>query len=276
MEDQMTQPGHFLTALLDTMKRTSGFSSNDAKAVRNLLDLAARRGIKFLGPQAAEVDKSKPLLLSDLRPPYPITVIEGELFDSNGVGALIVARDTGDYVELNFFVHTADAVRDIFSEIGEWIIAPLTCRIPYSDTTAHAAYEMEVKSLLPDRIKADPIEPNLESYRPYLRFYLGVCQILANHNVELTDIKPDAKENRVRRIRGKAPLYTYKTLIIGAPKARQVGRGGGTHASPRSHLRRGFYRTSKTGVRHWVNATMVKGETPGFVHKDYQIQQGAN
>jgi hypothetical protein len=97
---------------------------------------------------------------------------------------------------------------------------------------------------------------------------------LTNHNVTTEDIEPDAKAARSRRIRGKAPLYTYKTLTIGAPKARQVVRGGGTHASPRSHLRRGFYRTSPKGVRHWVNATMVMGETPGFVHKDYQVEGG--
>ncbi len=127
---------------------------------------------------------------------------------------------------------------------------------------------------MPDRMGRAEVENSFETYWPYVYFYTAVCQILTNHNVTTEDIEPDAKAARSRRIRGKAPLYTYKTLTIGAPKARQVVRGGGTHASPRSHLRRGFYRTSPKGVRHWVNATMVMGETPGFVHKDYQVEGG--
>jgi hypothetical protein len=146
------------------------------------------------------------------------------------------------------------------------------CRIPYSDASAHDPYDMDVKIILKEAMKEQDL--SMDSYKPAIRFYAAVCQILANHNVETSDVEPDAKAARSRRIRGKAPLFTYKTLIIGAPKKRQVVRGGGTHASPRSHLRRGFYRTSPKGVRHWVQACMVKGETPGFVHKDYQVEGG--
>jgi len=103
--------------------------------------------------------------------------------------------------------------------------------------------------------------------------YERLCAVLANNEVETTDVPPDDKANRLRRISGYAPLYAYKTLTIGAPKKRQAVRGGGTHASPRSHLRRGYYRTSRNGVRHWVQACMVMGETPGFVHKDYKVEQ---
>ena len=91
-------------------------------------------------------------------------------------------------------------------------------------------------------------------------------------------IEPDEAKNRMRRARGKAPLFTYKVLTIGKKK-RKSQHQGGTHASPRSHLRRGYYRTSKHGVRHWVQPCMVKGETPGFVHKDYKVEgltQGPN
>ena len=75
----------------------------------------------------------------------------------------------------------------------------------------------------------------------------------------------------MRRAQGKAPLYTYKVLTIGKkkPKSRRLG---GTHASPRSHLRRGYYRTSQKGIRHWVQPCMVKGGTDGFVHKDYRVE----
>lgn len=270
----MPKPGQLLTASIDAMRRSSAFSRSDRKALLKRLDMAATRGVKFIGPRAATLDKSKPMLVSDLRPPYPVTVLEGDLFDVGGIGALIVASDTDEGVELSFLTNTADDVRDVFTNVGEWIVAPLICRIPYSDASIHDPYHMDVQVFLQDYVRDNltDIGRRLDSYTPLIRFYAAVCQILATNHVELTDVEPNAKANRSRKIRGKAPLFTYKTLVIGAAKKR-IGTGGGTHASPRSHLRRGFYRTSKNGTRHWVKATMVKGDTPGFVHKDYRVEQ---
>lgn len=266
-----TKPGRLLTAIIDRMKHYTGFSPGDRKALRKQLDIAATRGVKFIGPRGSNIDKGLPTLVSDLRPPYPVTVLEGFPFTETDLGAIVIARDVGDAVELNFISHAPDDVLASSPDLDEWMIAPLTCRIRYADAPVHAPYAMDVRFLLFDLAK-DSV-PDMETYSPFIRFYLGVCQILANHETTTEDIEPDAKEARSRRIRGKAPLFTYKTLVVGAPKARQVVRGGGTHASPRSHLRRGYYRTSKKGVRHWVKATMVKGETPGFVHKDYLVEQ---
>jgi hypothetical protein len=271
MEDQV-KPGQYLTAFMDNMKHPPGINRNDRKAVLKRVNMAATRGVKFISPPMPVLDKSKPMLLSDMRPPYPVTVIEGDVLP--GAAVITIARDTGTAVELNFITHTEPDTESVSGGTGGWFVSPLMCRVPYSDASAHEFYYMDVQILLKEAMKDRDL--GVDTYQPFIRFYAAVCQILANHNVETQDIEPDAKENRVRRIKGRAPLYTYKTLVIGAPKARQVGGGGGTHASPRSHLRRGFYRTSPKGVRHWVNATMVKGETPGFVHKDYQIQQGAN
>jgi hypothetical protein len=96
------------------------------------------------------------------------------------------------------------------------------------------------------------------------------------HNYHLTteDIAASERLNRKRAKQGKAPLFAYKVLTIGKKKRKSAHRGG-THASPRSHLRRGYYRTSKNGVKHWVQPCMVKGETPGFVHKDYKVEEVA-
>lgn len=268
----MLKPGQLLTASIDAMRRSKEFSHADRKALLKRLDMAAMHGVKFIGPNAATLDKRKPMLASDLRPPYPVTVLEGELFDVGGVTALIIARDTDEGVELNFLTHTTDDVRGVFTDIGEWIVAPLLCRIPYSEASFHEPYHMDVQLMLKDYVRDNERVQNqtTDSYKPFIRFYAAVCQLLANHHVETQDIEPDAKESRRRKIRGKAPLFTYKTLVIGKPKKRQRV-GSGTHASPRSHLRRGYYRTSKKGVRHWVQACVVKGETPGFVHKDYRL-----
>lgn len=273
----MHKPGQLLTAFMDNTKLGQRLAiehgQQNAKAVRNLLHSASTRGVKFIAPQGAAVDKNKPLLLEDLRPPYPVTVIEGHAFGVGFAAVAIIARDTGEHVELNFICHTHEQLQELV-DIGKWIIGPNTCRFKYSDKSAHEPYMAELRAF----VSIGEIDPEdiVKTYQPFLDLYFAVCQILANHNVETQDIEPDAKEARVRKIRGKAPLFTYKTLVIGAPKKRVIRRSGGTHASPRSHLRRGYYRTSKNGVRHWVRAAMVKGETPGFVHKDYLVeQQGA-
>lgn len=269
----MPRPGHLLTACIDAMRHSSKLSHADRKALLKRLDMAAARGVKFIGPKGAALDIAKPMTLSDMRPPYPVTVLEGELFDVGNdvnISVLIIARDTGEHVEINSVVRASDDATDL-PLIGKgWMVGPLVLRIPYSDASAHEYYNMDVQILLRDEMEGRALE--LNSYKPVVRFYAAVCQILANHHVELQDVPPDAKENRRRKIRGKVPLYTYKTLVIGAPKKRQSGAGAGTHASPRTHLRRGYYRTSKKGVRHWVQACVVKGETPGVVHKEYRVK----
>ena len=266
----MIRPGNLLTSFMDTMKTTRSITSNDIKTMRKRIDMAAKRGVKFISPDIPLLDRNTPMRSSDLRPPYPVTVIEGQILP--GAVAIVIARDMGDSVELNFIAHTDPGVETISGGTGGWFADPLLFRLYYGETSMHNPYEMGVKILLPDQVDEDNL--SFTASRPFIRFYASVCQILANNHVTTEDIEPDAKENRIRRIRGKGPLYTYKTLIIGAPKARQVSKGGGTHASPRSHLRRGYYRTSRNGVRHWVQACMVMGETPGFVHKDYQVEGG--
>lgn len=270
----MPRPGQLLTASIDAMRRGGPFSHADRKALMKRLDMGALRGVKFIGPKAATLDPTKPMLMSDMRPPYPVTVLEGELFDVGnnlGVSVLVIARDTGEHVELNFLARASDDAADLFLVSKGWMVGPLIIRLAYSDASAHTHYDVDVKILLRDQMEGR--ELGLESYKPVVRFYAAVCQLLANHHVETQDVEPDDRENRSRKLRGKAPLFTYKTLVIGKPKRRQRV-GSGTHASPRSHLRRGYYRTSKKGVRHWVQACMVKGETPGFVHKDYRVEGG--
>lgn len=270
------KPGKILTLFIDAMKKQKDVPTVDASNIHKLLNTASHKGVKFIGPAGACVNESEEMLMRDLRPPYPVTVLEGQMFDAEGANALIIARDVGDAVELNFMCHTEEYVRQAFPGVGEWVISPLTCRFQYSDEPVKGVRKMETKVFVPYHAARVPFDPDHSSYLPFIRYYTAVCQIMANYHVETEEIVPDGKENRSRRIRGKAPLFTYKTLIIGEPKAKITSRkGGGTHASPRSHLRRGHYRTSKNGLRYWVSASFVNGGTPGFVHKDYELKLGA-
>jgi hypothetical protein len=268
----MPQPGHYLPYFIDWMERVAKPAPEMKATHRDIvarMKRANRSGIRFALADTLPgvLPENHPLTGADLRPPYPITIIE---YDTERYQHVVVAEDLGTHVKLQTYG----------SLQGSGVaICPVEYRFEYVDHQVDIELRYWAKTLADSVAKKQSKTPEemfrlaTEIIHRATMVYARLCAVLANNEVETTDVPPDDKANRLRRISGYAPLYAYKTLTIGAPKKRQAVRGGGTHASPRSHLRRGFYRTSRNGVRHWVNATMVMGETPGFVHKDYKVEQ---
>lgn len=87
-------------------------------------------------------------------------------------------------------------------------------------------------------------------------------------NVRRQEHAPDAKLQKARAKRGKAPLFSYWTLQLDGKSERGKDQGG-THASPRVHLRRGHPRQYAPGKWTWVQAHAVGNRAAGVVHKDY-------
>jgi hypothetical protein len=96
------------------------------------------------------------------------------------------------------------------------------------------------------------------------------CFLSALHcsNVRREEHTPDAKLQKARAKRGKAPLFSYWTLQLDGKTERAEDQGG-THASPRVHLRRGHPRQYAAGKWTWVQAHAVGNRSAGMVHKDY-------
>lgn len=84
-------------------------------------------------------------------------------------------------------------------------------------------------------------------------------------------------EKIAARKKGKAkaalPFDEYHVLTIDVPnKATSQADQGGTHRSPREHLRRGHIRRLQDGRAIWVNAAVIAaGRGAGKITKDYQI-----
>jgi hypothetical protein len=113
-----------------------------------------------------------------------------------------------------------------------------------------------------------------EYYKDMAALILGsvveFCAALACKNVDARDvIVPPEKLNRARVRRGKSPLHVYRVLSISGQSANSDDRGG-THASPRIHLRRGHIRRLPIGPV-WVNACVVGDKSRGIVTKDYAV-----
>lgn len=101
-----------------------------------------------------------------------------------------------------------------------------------------------------------------------------VCQLMAAlkcKNVSSVEIKPSIEANQLRRARGKQPFYSYHMLEIGGQATQQTPAAGGTHSSPRIHLRRGHIRQHPTAGSVWVNACVVGNKELGMVAKDYRV-----
>lgn len=90
-------------------------------------------------------------------------------------------------------------------------------------------------------------------------------------NVKRVEHKPDAALNKARQKRGKLPLFSFWTLELDFDRSQRGQSCGGTHASPRLHLRRGHPRQYAPGVWTWVQPHVVGNKNLGIVHKDYAM-----
>lgn len=95
------------------------------------------------------------------------------------------------------------------------------------------------------------------------------CTNITTEPLEIIDPKVNA-----RRIKaGKLPLYETKILTLKTPQAISQGQpGGGTHASPRQHLRRGHIRRLPSG-NIWVNPCVVGDPSKGKIDKSYIVKR---
>lgn len=106
----------------------------------------------------------------------------------------------------------------------------------------------------------------------YLAVLVDLCCALACSNVRADEMQPPPRLQAARIRKGKRPLFSYHVLTVDTGDQPGETHGtGGARASPRSHLRRGHIRRLPSGKVIWINATMVRGATPGFVAKDYRI-----
>lgn len=92
-------------------------------------------------------------------------------------------------------------------------------------------------------------------------------------NIERVEHAPNGKLQKARAKRGKKPLFSFWTLELAIPNAKKErNKCGGTHSSPRLHLRRGHVREYLPGLFCWVQPHAVGNKKLGVVHKDYAAQ----
>lgn len=177
-------------------------------------------------------------------------------------------------------------VYQFFNGQESWQLVPYMTVIPYRDLTGFAGvfsgkrYEMplRVQGMVPkmtlksmaERLGMDEaaLTTDLVHMNPMIddiKVCLGLLQLMQCHNVPVTTFPAPAKLNRKRMLRGRPPLPSYRTIrLSGVP---QGHGGGGSKASPRAHMRRGFvrrqyYPSQQAHKNRWIAPTLVGGGEP--------------
>lgn len=92
-------------------------------------------------------------------------------------------------------------------------------------------------------------------------------------NVERVCHSVDPALQKRRNKRGRRPMFDFWTLAIDLHRGREeAGDRGGSHSSPRVHLRRGHARQHKPGEYTWVRPCVVGEKKEGMVHKEYAVR----
>lgn len=102
----------------------------------------------------------------------------------------------------------------------------------------------------------------------------GILGLLAAQGVRSTHQKGPSFINRQRAAKGKLPIYSFWWVDVDPTVLRMPGiKNGGSHATPRLHLRRGHIRRLASGALVNVRPCLVGSPELGVVEKSYRVRQ---
>lgn len=228
-----------------------------------------------------------------IRLPYPVITISRKV---DGESMLIVAwnesminavaraakvENNRNIPESTIYIHAF-----ILSNKQEWIPDAATLCIDGDDVleTKIVGEGQEVgasyRVVWSDKNNHPDAEGNVESFTAFLiRDIVELCAYLNRKSTTIETRRESslkAKLGSKKKKEHKAFYEIHRVVVNATPKVVTVSEPkGGTHASPRWHERRGYWRTmKKSGKRVWVRACEVGSKSNGMVYKDYQVTTG--
>lgn len=120
-----------------------------------------------------------------------------------------------------------------------------------------------------------PFKKDADLLYAYGLMSLQFLNFLNCKNVTRTENKPPERLAKARQKRGKQPFFSYWTLDLDKETKQKAESLGGTHLSPRMHLRRGHPRQYAPEKWCWVQPCVVGKKEDGIVHKDYALKNSA-
>lgn len=144
--------------------------------------------------------------------------------------------------------------------------------VPYASLKGSPATPIELHNRLQRALpKLQEAEYAMREVKNCVADVAAFLRVINCVNVRTETVEAPAALNKKRARNGKPPIYSYKTLVL-RPSAQQRMDKGGTHESPRIHLRRGHIKHRKTGD-FWWQPHVVGDRTRGVVMKDYRADK---
>ena len=280
-------PSNYVADLIRQLRRSA---LGDAKTKKELATFM--KAVHFVCDPYTLPAAPTQNLETAIRPPYPLTSIAFESPD--GVPVVIFCRpaDLLDKAKTGLSIFNAvGSVDDVlvlcsfvkapsgFDQFsGKWLPVPVFDFLGYTknsnakfDTMAQTYQVVKDFDSLPVRSKTAFADA---SKNASLEVHNLFSALATTHTEEV--IQQASPKNNRRILDGKLPIWEVKTLVLKTPVTRTVSEyQGGTHASPRQHIRRGHYRHYKSGKIAWVRDCIVGSLEKGFVHKDYRVEPAA-
>jgi len=147
----------------------------------------------------------------------------------------------------------------------------LDCKEPFGVKKTRG-YPSKNHFIVSNNYSDDVNDVNLQmATRPIVELLEALsCTNITTEPLEQIDPKKNAKRIKA----GKLPIYETKILVLKTPQTVSKGQpGGGAHASPRQHLRRGHIRRHHTAGNIWVNNCVVGDPAKGIIDKQYRVKK---
>lgn len=202
-------------------------------------------------------------LVAPVRLPYPSIVVE--FMDVHRDAHILFVRENGDKLS----IVTAFKSEGYGDE--DWQFANHVCVVPTADLS-WMREDGEPSCAFFDLIGQQYIKPDraMPGLRQSVIAIMSFIQALQCQNISTDTIPAPVALNKKRVRAGKLPFVDYHVLVL-KRTASEAAELGGSHASPRRHIRRGHVRRLPNGNRIWIEQMFVGRADLGFVHKDYRV-----
>lgn len=147
--------------------------------------------------------------------------------------------------------------------IGEVLFKPV---FDFKGGKIHTYFSLDINPKIERKLPKDLPPPKLEMVYIIAR----ALKILAREpSVRIEHVPNNRRKSFVKT---KTPSWAYRIVDIDLSKLKDRNKSlGGSHASPRWHIRRGHWRTLPSGRRVFVKACQVGDRRRGGIVKDYQV-----
>jgi len=194
--------------------------------------------------------------------------VTGAVKKHTGINAKHYLLHPAPYKNMMLCVRTnqADFMLSVLSETRATIV---TGWAMYSD--GYRALGSFLFSEHEGEAKAGPVGEPIDPQHQHSMVSI-VAMFYASLDMPVESYSPVPRKGNASRIkRGLKPVYDWHTVLIEPPKQKNETQGG-THASPRRHQVRGYWRTYKSGKRGWVKECWKGDASIGNVFKDYEVK----